>query len=195
MREKRLCSLLGGQAGLCDALCLKLYSDVHGPLLFRMLLHTVKVCFICNCRAAFLPIPTLTATAWDPTIFRYLWTVPSELEWPATNVTAPCACWTIRVGLGLWLTPRVWRALLGRAREAPPAQGSPGWPRHLLLCGGPAAAPANLLFVAQQWRFKLPEDSPYLNLFYMFYGEFPPQILLAVHLWKAGRKVFPHWLL
>ena len=153
-----------------------------------MLLHTVNVCFIYNCRAAFLPILTLTATAWDPTIFRYLWTVPSELEWPATNVTAPCACWTIRVGLGPWLTPRVQRALLGRAREAPPAQGSSGCPGHLLLFGGPTAAPANHLFVAQQWRFKLPEDSPYFHLFYIFYWEFPPQILLAVHLTVKGRE-------
>lgn len=51
-----------------------------------------------NCRAAFLPILTPTATAWDPTIFRYPWTVPSALEWPTTNATAPCACSTTRVG-------------------------------------------------------------------------------------------------
>jgi hypothetical protein len=54
------------------------------------------------CRAAFLPTRTLTATAWDPTICRYLWTVPTALEWPTTSVMAPCACMTTRVGLDIF---------------------------------------------------------------------------------------------
>lgn len=150
-----------------------------------------------NCRAAFLPILTLTATAWDPTISRYLWTVPTVLEWPTTSVTAPCAWWTIRVSLRRWLALRVPGGTAGQGLGRPISprvfrlpQGPPAlWKPHMAAC-------AHHVFLAQQWRFQLPEDSSYLYLFYMFYWEFPPQILLSVHLTVKGReKDLSPWLL
>lgn len=122
-----------------------------------MSLHTAYVCFICNCRAAFLPILTLTATAWDPTTFRYLWTVPSVLEWPTTSVTGPCAFMTIRVGLWHLAPPARAEGTAGQSSRTPRQAGvlslAP-WDLLLLqLCG-----------VWPALKLKLPEDSPYFHL-------------------------------
>lgn len=52
--------------------CVISYTVGFVEICFFLVLYTVIVCFIYDCRVAFFPILTLTATAWDPTIFRYL---------------------------------------------------------------------------------------------------------------------------
>ena len=197
VREKKLWSLLGRpvRALWCSVFDACQWSSWAVSLL-SLTAHCQRL-FPYNCRAAFSPILTLTATAWDPTISRYLWTVPTVLEWPTTSATAPCAWWTIRVSLRRRLALRVPGGTAGQGLGCPISpgvfrlpQGPPTlWKPHMAAC-------AHHIFLAQQWRFQLPEDSSYLYLFYMFYWEFPPQILLSVHLTVKGReKDLSPWLL
>ena len=140
--EKKLWSSVGGQSGLWGAPCLTLASEVLGQFLFCLLLRIVSVCSLCTRRAAFSPILTLTATAWDPTISRSRWTVPTVPEWPTTNATAPCAWWTIRVRLRRWLA---WgcRGAAGQGLGCPVSPGVSRLPQgHACLCPPRISCPA-----------------------------------------------------
>lgn len=160
--------------------------DLVGICFFSFL-HTVMVCFVYDCRVAFLPMLTLTATAWAPTIFRYLWTVPLVLKWPTTSVTGPCAC-LIRVGLRHLAQGR---GAAGQ-RVGKQASGSQSGPKGLSALGRcSTGAAANCIFLPSNEGLNCLRILHAFIYFSMFYWEFPPLILLAVlWSWKAGSKIF-----
>lgn len=149
-----------------------------------LLVPAHSVHFTYACRAAFSPILTLTATAWDPTTFRSLWTVPTALAWPTTSVTAPCVWSTTRVG------PRLSAAWEGGAHcraEGGTAVSSLALRDLQLWEGAHRGTAANHIILAQQWMSKLPKNS------IMFYAllRIKPLVFLAIHLVRGREEERP----